>query len=92
MMPRDCYVLARQQGQYLNGHRHEAEIDAMIGTAYIIASAAEGAQQARIGDTTVYDRGDDTYLVTHRNKHRRLVVDVGSTDALHELLGVIQSM
>lgn len=92
MMPRDCYVLARQQGQYLNGHKHETEVDAMIGTAYIIASAAEGAQQARIGDTTVYDRGDGTYLVTHRDKHRRLVVDVGSSDALHELLGVIQSM
>lgn len=92
MMPRDCFVLARQQGPYLNGHKHEAEIDAMIGAAYIIASAAERAQQARIGDTTVYDRGDDTYLVTHRNKHRRLVVDVGSSDALHELLGVIQSM
>lgn len=92
MIPRDCYVLARQQGQYLNGYKHETEVDAMIGAAYIIASAAEGAQQARIGDTTVHDRGDDTYLVTHRNKHRRLVVDVGSSDALRELLGVIQFM
>lgn len=89
MMPRDCFVLARQQGPYLNGHKHEGTIDAVVGFGYITAAATNGATMARIGDCTIYDRGDDTYVVTNTNRHRRLCVDAGSPEALHELLRVI---
>lgn len=92
MMPRDCYVLARQQGQYLNGHKHAEPIDAIVGLGYIIASSTEGATMARLGDCTIYDRGDGTYVVTNTNMHRRLCVDAGSPEALHELLEVIRGM
>ena len=40
----------------------------------------------------IYDRGDDTYVVTNTNRHRRVCVDVGSPAALHELLKVIRDM
>nr|DAJ38144.1 MAG TPA: hypothetical protein [Caudoviricetes sp.] len=92
MMPRDCYVLARQQGQYLNGHKHAEAIEAIVGLGYIIASHTEGATMARLGDCTIYDRGDDTYVVTNTNRHRRLCVDAGSPEALHELLDVIKDL
>lgn len=92
MMPRDCYVLARQQGPYLNGHKHAEPIDAIVGLGYIIASTTAGATMTRLGDCTIYDRGDDTYVVTNTNRHRRICVDVVSPAALHELLKVIRDM
>ena len=92
MMTKDCFVLARQQGPYLNGHKHAEPIDALVGLGYIIAAATEGAVMTRLGDCTIYDRGDDTYVVTNTNRHRRVCVDVGSSEALHELLGVIRDM
>ena len=93
IMPEGTCVIARLQGPYLNGHKHEDGLDAAVNFGYIIARhTRHGDRYARIGDCTLYGVPDGSTLLVHANKCRSIAVNCQSPHETGRMLKLIKEL